>query len=83
MQLRGELLLVIVKRKAEALCDGHQSARLGREVALVCVSTADDQRQSRKRGLLLGKRITLDDGVERALAAMVARLPQATSYSPA
>ncbi len=73
-QLRGELLLVVVVGKAKALGDGHQPARLGREVALVRVGASDDQRQSVQGRLLLDKPVATNDRVERALVAVVPKL---------
>src|SRR5262249_53773819 len=60
--------------QAEALCDRQQAARLGREVALIGVGAAHDQRELRERGLFGGETVPVDDRVERALGAVVAEL---------
>src|SRR4051794_23714705 len=63
-QLRGELLLVVVKRQAEALGDGHQSARLRSEITLVGIRATNNQRQALERWLLRGQTVLVDDRVE-------------------
>jgi hypothetical protein len=73
-QLLRQLLLVVLVRETEPLGDRRQPARLWREIVLVGVSAANDERQPFERRLLLRKFAALDDRVEGTRIAVVPEL---------
>src|SRR5438477_220243 len=66
------VVVVILRDRLEPRGNGIEAGGLGRELAGVGVSAADDQRQGLKRGIV--QLVLVEEGVERAVVAVVAEL---------